>query len=179
MWAGRRAWVGSRLPADAAGGDVWFDTWPALHLLDLERILAGDETEPVTRLTYDEAQMAANWFGKVVADQEIWQAVARTLGAAEFGALWGPSRKEWAGSRDEDLRIAVSAATYGDDPEDELESASPRADGDRLVYGEYETSAAIGLRTAVSAPIGLLDRLTSRPWSLADVEVVAPLDRSS
>jgi hypothetical protein len=56
------------------------------HPMDGKRLLAGPETEPVTRVLRDEASLYTQWFGKLVPSRIDWQLAAESLDPAQ---LWG------------------------------------------------------------------------------------------
>src|SRR4051812_21496845 len=65
-------------------------------VFDRDRLLGGDELEPVTNIMREEAWLYAAWFGKGLFDRVGWQLAAEVFAPEEIAALWGPVR-EWDG----------------------------------------------------------------------------------
>lgn len=147
---------------------------PPFRLLDPKRIITGRETDPVTSVTGGEARMYAHWFGKSLPDQYEWQMAARFLSHVEFNALWSGPQKEWAGSYDEGTYLAISPETIEADPDNEDVQTGRHL---RMLYGEWEFSREIGLRTHVLAQTGLFGGVFTIPTSLDNVELLDVLDR--
>ncbi len=140
-------------------------TSPKFKRYDVARILRDvDETAPVTRVTGTEAYSFANWMGKQLPSQVLWEAARRTMGEDSFHRIWGTGVKEWFGypEPDEDEATALSPQTLDADPYEERESGRTPPSARRMLYGCNDWSAEIGFRTAVLEGIGLL---TSRPES--------------
>lgn len=151
---------------------------PPFRVFDPERILAGNELEPLTRVTAGEAALYATWLGKGKADLESWRTAAAFLRPEELAALWGPRRREWAGDVDEGLHVVVTPETFDVDPDELLEDDPELQAPSRLVYGELEAPEDVGFRTSVSTQLGLF-RATADPLSILDVQLIDVLRRDA
>jgi hypothetical protein len=129
---------------------------PPIRLLDRQRILHGHEEASVTELSSDEARLCANWFGKALCHLTAWQAARAFLPAKVMDSLWGEPTREWAGSFEEGLNIAVSPSTIDADPSDEAEADEPLPADKRTLFGEWARPRGVTFRTYVHTQIGLL-----------------------
>ena len=123
-----------------------------------------DDAVPVTRLTCAEAKGFANWLGKVLPAQDIWQAARRVLPNA-IDALWDGLRKEWIGypEPDEDEALAISVLTMDCDVGEERDLAEIAPPARRMIYSYYDWSKYFGFRTAVFTEIGLFANRSAGP----------------
>jgi formylglycine-generating enzyme required for sulfatase activity len=116
-----------------------------------------EETVSVTRVTGADAFSFADWMGKQLPSQLLWQAARGTMGES-FDQLWGASGKEWFGypEPDEDEATALSLQTLDADPYEERDAGRKLSPARRMLYGHHDLSPEIGFRTAVLDGIGLL-----------------------
>ncbi len=149
---------------------------PPVRAFDPERLLAGEETDPVTAILPGEAILYASWFWKGLGGRDDWEAAGAALSAEELAALWGPLRREWAGSVTEGLYSVVTPDTVDVDPDDAYDEDPELTDPDRIVYGELETPADVGLRTHVNTQAGLRGG-GADPLSILDVQVLDAVNR--
>lgn len=152
---------------------------PKFKLLDDSRLIQGPEYAPVVNVTCGEAEMYASWFGKGLADREIWQAANDYLTQDEMSVIWGPTGGEWGGSSfiAEGYVEVVTRQNLHLDPMEEWDSGESPEFGPRIIYGEWSKRPDVGFRTAVSTQIGLLNSTSPSPTSFDDVSVVSPLKR--
>jgi hypothetical protein len=135
---------------------------PSAPVATVHRILRDvEETAAVTRLTGPEAFGFADWMGKELPSQFLWQSVHATMGET-FDRLWGASSKEWCEypEPDNDEAIALSRQTLNLDPSEERDADQSPPPAQRMLYSCNDWSPEIGFRTAVHHEIGLL---TSQP----------------
>jgi hypothetical protein len=149
---------------------------PPVRVLDPERLLAGDEAGPVTRILPDEAGLYASWFGKGLSSREAWQAAQAALTSEELVALWGPLRREWAGSVVEGVSSIVTPETADLDIRDAYDEDLGFSGPQRIFYGEFEAPADVGLRTHVNTQVGLRGGGTD-PLAILDVQLLDAVDR--
>ena len=149
---------------------------PPVRPLDPERLLAGAETEPATRLLPGEAGMYASWFGKGLAAREDWEHARAVLGAEELAALWGPLRREWNGSVVEGVYSVVTPDTVDADIRDLYDEDPDLEDPERIFYGELEAPDDVGMRTHVNTQVGLRAG-GADPLSIFDVQLLDAVDR--
>ena len=116
----------------------------ALKPMDPERLLAGDENAAVTHILHDEAELYANWFGKMIPHRAIWQIAAETL---DTDPLWGPVQ-EWADSNYDGAYRVVDARLIDFDPDSDEEPPA-------LVLDAADAPPGVGFRTFVRADTGL------------------------
>lgn len=128
---------------------------PPLTLLDPTRLLRGSATEPVTDLTPDEARLCANWFGKAVCGLFAWHVAHAFLPEPARSALWASPAREWAGSYEEGLALAVSSTTIDQDPDLEAEADVRPPDAERMLFGEWAHSPATTFRACTYVQLGL------------------------
>jgi hypothetical protein len=144
---------------------------------DPARLLAGNEQDPVTRSTCDEAGLYASWFGKGLCTEEDWRAASQAFTGIAEGPPWGRPAREWAGEAyfDEALRVAVSPDTVGLDPQDLVDETDPTL---RMIYGEWDVPDEVTFRTAVSTQLGLaLANVPSESGGLVPVRLLGRLVR--
>lgn len=124
----------------------------------------AEETSPVTRVTGAEALSFADWMGKQLPSQLLWQG-ARGMLTDSFDQMWGTSGKEWFGypEPDEDEATALSRQTLDADPYEERDAPRRLAPARRMLYGYRDSSPEIGFRTAVLDGIGLLTSQSNSP----------------
>lgn len=123
----------------------------------------GNECLPMTDMLHGEAQMYANWFGKIILQHHIWRDAGPQLGAAA-DALWSPALPddwgEWAGyGVNEEDRITIDRKSWWIDPL-EVDRLFGYDDDDRpaMYAGDSSHFPNIGFRTAAHAPPGVLAR---------------------
>jgi hypothetical protein len=116
-----------------------------------------EETTPVTRVTGPEAFSFADWMGKQLPSQLLWQTACRMMGDS-FDRMWGASGKEWFGypEPDEDETTALSRQTLDADPYEERDGGRKLSPARRMLYRYHDSSPEIGFRTAVLDGVGLL-----------------------
>lgn len=116
-----------------------------------------DQLTPATGATAIEAFDFADWMGKRLPAQFLWESVHATMGDV-LDRLWGTSFKEWAGypEPDEDEAIALSRQTLLLDTNEERDADQPPTPARRMLYGCNRGWPEIGFRTAVHE-VGLLE----------------------
>ncbi|MEM9491935.1 MAG: SUMF1/EgtB/PvdO family nonheme iron enzyme, partial [Myxococcota bacterium] len=138
---------------------------PPFDMLSPMRIARAPELAAVGGISYGEAYLYAIWLAKNLPTLYDWQAAADALPEAALDAMWRPAEREWVSDRCEDdpegLRVATTAATYHLDPDEvyEEEQAGTATAGGAMVVGEWHLEPSLGLRTAVTAQLGLIDEL--------------------
>jgi hypothetical protein len=134
------------------------------HPLDRSRLLAGPETEPVTRVLRDEASLYAQWFGKLVPSRIDWQLAAEVLDPAP---LWGAVPREWGGEEWEDVYSVTELDTL------ELEDDLP----EELIHRAWEAPDDVGFRTMVGQQYGLITETAPEAAIRMSLRDQAPRDR--
>jgi hypothetical protein len=149
---------------------------PPVPAFDRRRLLAGEEDEPATRVLPGEAILYASWFWKGLSGRDDWEAAGAALTPEELAALWGPLRREWAGSITEGIYSVVTPETVDVDPDDAYDEDPELSDPDRIVYGELETPDDVGLRTHVNTQVGLRAG-GADPLSILTVQLLDAVNR--
>jgi hypothetical protein len=146
---------------------------PPLATLDRARLLRGPEDQPVRGALADEALLYASWFGKSLADSELWQAANAQLTREELAALWGPLGREWGDSVDEGVRAVISRETADEEPSERYEEDPD----DGSFFGDWGVPEDAGFRTAVNAQLGLRPPVGD-PLSVLDVKLEEGVSRA-
>jgi formylglycine-generating enzyme required for sulfatase activity len=144
---------------------------------DMKRILRGSELDPVTRLTCLEAALYARWLGKGLCGQSDWQMASRLLPREAMNVLWGPLRREWAGSYDEGVCAVVTPNNYDQDWAEVEDDASGLPSEHRTFFDELETPEGVGFRTRVLSQFGLLHTPGSESTAMFDADLLEVLQR--
>lgn len=110
--------------------------------MDPARLAGGDDTAPITSITFGEATLYAWYFGKSIAGTHAWSGAAGALGDA-VARLWTDGLYELGGyGFQEDERLRFGAATWRLDPDDDP------GDDAAIVVDEMFVAADTGFRTA-------------------------------
>lgn len=150
---------------------------PSFRLLDPDRVLQGDETQPTTNLTQSEAEMYAHWFGKSVCGHGEWQAAARLLTREQIAVLWNGLTREWGGTFQEDVTVVVTPANMNLDLMEAWDNETGRDAADKIFYGEWSIPQKVGFRTRVLYETGLLSSAQANPTSFDNVQLLDVLKR--
>ena len=148
---------------------------PPLATLDRARLLRGPEDQPVRGALADEALLYASWFGKSLADSELWQAANAQLTREELAALWGPLGRGVGRQRQQ--KRASERSSRARPPTRNRPDAMRRTPTTGRSSGTWGVPEDAGFRTAVNAQLGLRPPVGD-PLSVLDVKLEEGVSRA-